>query len=73
MKSLPRLLITLIIGLTLTAIPAVADDTGSACGIITAAFTACAHGLGESTPVRHPRCESRGDDRCLWEVAPLQN
>ena len=54
-------------------LPAVADDTGSACGIITAAFTACAHGLGESTPVRHPRCESRGDDRCLWEVAPLQN
>ena len=54
-------------------LPAVADDTGSACGIITAAFTACAHGLGESTPVRHPRCESRGDDQCLWEVAPLQN
>ncbi|MBT8477494.1 MAG: hypothetical protein KJO06_01160 [Gemmatimonadetes bacterium] len=54
-------------------LPAVADDSGSACGMITAAFTACAHGLGESTPVRHPHCESRGDDRCLWEVTPLEH
>ena len=53
-------------------LPAVADESGSACGIITAAFTACAHGLGEAAPVRHPRCESRGDDSCLWEVAPLK-
>ena len=54
-------------------LPAVADDSGSACGIITAAFTACAHGLGESSPVHHAHCESRGDDACLWEVTPLQN
>lgn len=53
-------------------LPAVADDTGSACGIITAAFTACAHGLGESTPVLHPTCETRGDESCRWEVAPLE-
>jgi hypothetical protein len=53
-------------------LPAVADESGSACGIITAAFNACAHGLGESAPVRHPLCESRGDDSCLWEVAPLE-
>ncbi len=54
-------------------LPAVADETGSACGIITAAFTACAYGLGESTPVRHPSCESRGDDSCRWEVAALEH
>lgn len=52
-------------------LPAVADESGSACGMITAAFTACASGLGETTPVRHPSCESRGDASCLWEVAPL--
>ncbi|MCL7971852.1 MAG: hypothetical protein M8866_07150 [marine benthic group bacterium] len=49
-------------------LPAVADNSGSACGIITAAFTACAHAMGESAPVHHPSCESRGDDSCLWEV-----
>lgn len=54
-------------------LPAVADDSGSACGIITAAFTACAHGLGEVSPVSHPHCESRGDDACLWEVAPVEH
>ena len=53
-------------------LPAVADGTGSACGIITAAFAACAQGLGESTPVRHPFCESRGDESCRWEVAPFK-
>jgi len=50
-------------------LPAAADESGTACGMITAAFTACVHGLGESAPVRHPHCESRGDEACLWEVA----
>ena len=53
-------------------LPAVADDSGSACGIITAAFTACAHGLGETAPVRHPHCESRGDESCMWEVTAFE-
>ncbi|MDP2471874.1 MAG: hypothetical protein Q8W46_13480 [Candidatus Palauibacterales bacterium] len=54
-------------------LPAAADDSGVACGIITAAFTACAHGLGEVAPVSHPTCESRGDEACRWEVAPLEH
>lgn len=54
-------------------LPAVADESGSACGIITAAFSACAHGLGETSPVSHSRCESRGDDSCLWQVAPVKH
>jgi len=53
-------------------LPAVADTSGSACGMITAAFTACAEGLGEATPVHHLTCESRGDESCRWEVAPLK-
>jgi predicted hydrocarbon binding protein len=53
-------------------LPAAADDSGTACGMITAAFTACAHGLGESVPVRHPHCESRGDEACLWEVTSAE-
>ena len=52
-------------------LPASADTSGSACCIITAAFAACAEGLGEATPVRHPTCESRGDESCRWEVLPL--
>ena len=54
-------------------LPAVADESGSACGMITAAFTACATGLGETSPVRHPSCESRGDSACLWEVLPVEH
>lgn len=54
-------------------LPAAADDSGAACDMITAAFTACAHGLGESAPVRHPHCESRGDETCFWEIAPAES
>lgn len=49
-------------------LPAAADASGTACGMLTAAFTACVQGLGESAPVRHPHCESRGDETCLWEM-----
>lgn len=51
-------------------LPAAADESGTACELITAAFNACAHGLGETGPVRHAHCEGRGDASCLWEVAP---
>ena len=54
-------------------LPAAADESGAACGMITAAFTACTHGFGESTPVRHPHCESRGDETCFWVVADAEN
>lgn len=49
-------------------LPAVADDSGSACAMITAAFGACLQGLGEIGSVRHPACESRGDESCRWEL-----
>ncbi len=49
-------------------LPAVADDSGSACAMITAAFAACLEGLGELGPVQHPSCESRGDESCRWEL-----
>jgi hypothetical protein len=49
-------------------LPAAADETGTACAIITAAFEACLDGLGESQPVMHRACESRGDDSCMWEI-----
>ncbi len=49
-------------------LPAAADDSGSACAMITAAFAACLEGLGEVGPVVHPTCESRGDVTCTWQM-----
>jgi len=49
-------------------LPAAADDTGTACAMITGAFAACLVGLGQAGIVRHATCESRGDVSCTWEV-----
>ena len=54
-------------------LPATADDSGSACAMITAAFAACLEGLGEIGPVQHPTCESRGDESCRWELAATES
>ena len=49
-------------------LPAAADESGTACALITGAFAACLVGLGQAGIVRHARCESRGDGACMWEV-----
>jgi hypothetical protein len=47
---------------------AAADDSGSACEIVTSAFLACLEGLGDGGEVHHPACESRGNEVCRWAV-----
>lgn len=49
---------------------AAADDSGSACELVTAAFLACMEELGQRGSVEHPSCESKGDDACRWTVRP---
>lgn len=52
------------------AITARAGETGSACGLYSAAIEEAAqHALGRRPSVTHVSCEVRGDELCAWELS----